>query len=289
MEIAIGLPAGVPGTERRQLLDWAHGAEQHGFSSLGSIDRIVYPNWEPLLAFAAAAAVTERIRLLPSILIAPVRNTVQLAKQLATLDQLSGGRLTVGLAIGARDDDYEASGLAPEGRGARLDAQVEQMRRVWKGEKLGYAGAVGPTPVRPDGPPLVFGGMVPPAFDRAARYGEGWIMGGGTPDQFREGARAVEEAWSRHGRDGRPRKQSLAYFALGPDARTHADRYIHDYYGWLGEEVAAQIAGAVAVSDDMVRGYVDAFAEAGCDELVAIPCSSDPGQVELLAAACGLS
>ena len=289
MDIAIGLPAAVPGVERKQLLDWATSAEERGFSSLGVIDRIVYPNWEPLIALAAAAAVTARIQLLTSILIAPPRNVAQLAKQAASLDQLSGGRLILGLAIGARDDDYEVSGVSTEGRGARLEADVEEMRRIWKGEKLGYAGAIGPTPVRPDGPPLVFGGHVPAAFDRVARYGEGWIMGGGTPDQFRQGAEAIEESWRRQGRDGRPRKMALTYFALGTDAARQAETYIHDYYGWLGDEVASQIAAGVAADEDTVRQYVAAFQDAGCDELVPFPCSSDPVQVELLAAACGMA
>ena len=289
MEIAIGLPATVPGVERQQLLDWARRAEERGFSSLGVIDRLVYPNWEPLLALSAAAAVTERIRLLTSVVIAPPRNTAQLAKEVATLDRLSGGRLVLGLALGGRDDDYRAAGVPTEGRGARLEAQIEEMRRIWRGDKLGYAGAIGPSPVRPDGPPLVLGGGVPASFDRAARHAEGWIMGGGTPDQLRDGVRALEEAWRRHGRDGRPRRMALTYFALGPEAQRHADAYIRDYYGYLGDEIAGQMAASVPSDEDTLRRYVGAFEEAGCDELVPFPCSSDPGQVELLAAACGLS
>ena len=287
MDIAIGLPNAVPGVERQQLLDWARSAEARGFSTLGVIDRLVYPGWDPLLALAAAASVTERIELMTTILIAPYRNTAVLAKEAASLDQLSGGRLTLGVAIGARDDDYEASGASLEGRGARLERQVEEMRRMWGGEKLGYAGGIGPTPVRPDGVPIVFGGGVEAAFDRTARLGEGWIMGGGTPDQFAQGAAAVDAAWERHGRDGRPRKLSLAYFALGPNARELADAYLLDYYAWLGD-FAHQIAQGAAVSEEMVRQYAAAFEQAGCDVLVPMPCSSDPEQVALLADACGL-
>lgn len=111
MDIGIGLPNAVRGVERRGIVDWARQAEQAGFSTLGTIDRIAYPSYESLITLAAAAAVTERIRLTTDILIAPVRgNTALFAKQAATVDQLSGGRLVLGLAVGGRPDDYEAVG-----------------------------------------------------------------------------------------------------------------------------------------------------------------------------------
>src|SRR5213080_2222198 len=107
MDIAIGLNATIPGVEGHQLLEWARRSEGRGFSSLGTIDRIVYPSHEPLVALAAAGAVTERIRLATTILLAPTRaNGALLAKQAATLDVLSGGRLVLGVAVGRRDDDF---------------------------------------------------------------------------------------------------------------------------------------------------------------------------------------
>ncbi len=111
MDVGIGLPNAVRGVEREGIVDWARRAEDAGFSTLGTIDRVAYPNFEPLIALAAAAAVTERIGLLTDILIAPLRsNTALLAKQAATIDRLSRGRLTLGLAVGGREDDYELSG-----------------------------------------------------------------------------------------------------------------------------------------------------------------------------------
>jgi alkanesulfonate monooxygenase SsuD/methylene tetrahydromethanopterin reductase-like flavin-dependent oxidoreductase (luciferase family) len=285
VDVGIGLPTTVPNTEGKTLVEWARRAEEAGFSTLGTIGRLVYPNYDDLIALSAAAAVTERIRLTTSILIAPLHtNTALLAKQTASLDRLSGGRLVLAVGLGGRDDDYEASGLPTVERGRRLDEVLEDVKRVWSGEERGYAGAIGPTPARPGGPEIIIGGQGEGAFRRAARFGNGWIMGGGPPEMFAQMARAVDEAWREAGRTDRPRKLSLAYFALGPRARELADSYLKHYYGWLGE-VADQIAAGAAVSEEMVKSYVAGFEQSGCDELIFIPSSSDLDQVALLAEA----
>src|ERR687889_1634132 len=144
MDVGIGLPSTIPGTTREQLLEWARRAEARGFSTLGTIDRLVYGNYEPLMALAAAAAVTERIRLATTILIAPYRaNAALVAKQAATLDHLSGGRLVLGVAVGGREDDYTASGVDFRARGRRFDEMLEQWSRIWAGEDFGTAGGIG--------------------------------------------------------------------------------------------------------------------------------------------------
>ncbi len=283
MDIGIGLPNTVPGTEGRRLVDWAKDAEEAGFSTLGTIGRLVYPNYEELIALAAAAAVTSRIRLTTSVLLAPLyANTALFAKQAASLDRLSGGRLVLGLGLGGREDDYTASALPTAGKGRRLDEQLAEMKRIWSGERYGFAGAIGPEPVRPGGPELILGGAAEASFRRVALLGDGWIMGGGTPEMFAQAAAGVDKAWTEAGRPGQPRKLSLAYFALGPEARGHADSYLLDYYGFLGD-VARQIAAGAAVSAEMVKGYAAAFESAGCDELIFVPTTASPDQVTLLA------
>src|SRR2546421_9757881 len=153
MDIGIGLPNAVRGVDRRGIVDWAKRAEQAGFSSLGTIDRIAYVNYESLIALAAAAAVTERIRLATDILIAPLRsNTALLAKQAATIDALSGGRLVLGLAVGGRTDDYEVSGVDFSGRGSSFERQLSELAEVWEGE------TVGPAPANGRRPTLLIGG-----------------------------------------------------------------------------------------------------------------------------------
>ena len=282
MDVGIGLPATIPGVEGTQLVEWARRAEARGFSSLGTIDRLVYGNYEPLIALAAAAAVTERIRLVTSILIAPYRrNGAHLAKEALSVDRLSGGRLVFGVAVGGREDDYEASGADFHRRGRDFDAMLDEWARVWSGASFGTAGAIGPSPVR-DRPTLILGGSNDRTYERAARYGDGWIMGGGTPDMLRGGKAKAQAAWQAAGRDGAPRIMALAYYALGDRAREAAQAYLGDYYAFLGYYASA-IADSAATDADTVRGYVQGFAEAGCDELILFPCDPDPAQVDLLA------
>src|SRR5580692_713017 len=285
VDIGIGLPNAVPGTEGRTLIDWAKNAEDAGFSTLGTIGRLVYPNYEELVSLSAAAAVTSRIRLTTSVLLAPLySNTALFAKQAASLDRLSGGRLVLGLGLGGRDDDFTASSLPTHGKGRRLDEQLTEMKRIWAGEHRGSAGRIGPDPVRPGGPELILGGTAEASFRRVALFGDGWIMGGGTPGMFAEAAAGVDQAWREAARPGRPRKLALAYFALGSSARAEADNYLLHYYDWLGD-AAAQIAAGAAVSAAMARDYAAAFEAGGCDEVIFIPTTSSPDQVRLLAGA----
>jgi len=285
VDIGIGLPNTVPDTEGRTLIDWARHAEEAGFSTLGTIGRLVYPNYEELVALSAAAAVTSQIRLTTGVLLAPLyTNSALFAKQAASLDRLSGGRLVLGLGLGGREDDFAASGVSTQGRGRRLEEQITMMKRVWSGEEFGYTGAIGPEPARPGGPEIILGGASEATFRRVARLADGWIMGGGTPDMFAQAAAGVDQAWQDAGRAGRPRKLTLAYFGLGPEARSQAEGYLLHYYGWLGE-IANMIAGGAAVSPEMVKSYVAAFEASGCDEIIFVPTASRLDQISLLAEA----
>jgi alkanesulfonate monooxygenase SsuD/methylene tetrahydromethanopterin reductase-like flavin-dependent oxidoreductase (luciferase family) len=285
MDIGIGLPNTVPGVAGRELVGWAADAERAGFSTLATLDRLVYDNYESLTVLAAAAAVTQHVKLMTGILIAPLHtNAALLAKQVATVDRLSGGRLALGLAVGSRPDDFAASGTPHAGRGDRLDAQIDELRRLWAGERRGFAGGVGPTPTRHGGPPLVFGGHSAAAIRRAATTGSGWISGSGGVGMFRQGAEAVRAQWTRVGRDDRPRLYALVYFSLGERAAEQANAYLRDYYGFA-PPYAQAVVNAAAIGADAVRRTVQDFAAAGCDEVIMSPCSADPDQIKLLSEA----
>lgn len=278
MHVGIGIPNAVPGTTGAQLTEWARRADARGFSTLATIGRIAYPNYEPLTALSAAAAVTERIGLCTSVLLAPLRtNPVELAKQALSLHALSGGRFTLGVGLGSREDDYAVSGVSTSGKGARMDSTLERVVQVWEGEEVG--------PSTEGRPGLIVGGHADASFARAARFGEGWVAGGAPPDQYAGMVEKLNAAWSAAGREGEPRKLALAYFSLGERGEENARRYLMDYYAWLGEEAAGQIAASAALDAETVQQYMTAFGDAGCDELLLFPCSPDPDQVDLLAEA----
>ena len=275
MDIGIGLPSTIPGVSGRELTDWARRAEAAGFSSLGTIDRVAYPNYEPLVALAAAAAVTERINLITAIMIVPYRRSAgMVAKQAATLHDLSGGRLVLGVAVGGREDDYKITGEPFGGRGKRFEAMLAELKDLW---------SIGPE-VSADPPQILLGGQIDAAFRRAAEFGDGYIMGGGPPELFGQVKQKTEEAFRAAGRSDAPRVASLTYFALGDDPDRDIEASIGDYYSFLGEYRDMVVQG-VAKGPDAVRERVQAFRDQGADELVLFPASSDAAQVDLLAEA----
>jgi len=283
VDVGIGLPSTLPWVRGGDVLEWARRAEAAGFSSLGTIDRVCYGNHETIATLAAAAAVTQRVGLMTSVLVAPYRgNGALLAKQVATVDSLSGGRLTLGLGVGAREDDYRANGVAFHRRGRIFDVQLAEMRAVWSGEPRGMAGAIGPAPVRPGGPPLLLGGTSEAAVRRTVQYGAGWIGGVAGPEAFASTVARVRPAWEAGGREGAPRLAAIAYFVLGPRADQEAQRTVMDYYGWMGDP-AERILGRVLTSEERVKDAVATYTELGCDELVLFPCSVELDQVERLA------
>jgi alkanesulfonate monooxygenase SsuD/methylene tetrahydromethanopterin reductase-like flavin-dependent oxidoreductase (luciferase family) len=273
MNVGVGLPTTTPGTDGAMVLEWARRADAGPFSSLAVLDRVVYDCLDPFAALAAAAAVTARVRLATMIAIGPLRATALLAKQAASVHALSGKRLTLGLAVGARIEDYEAAGIEHRGRGRRLSEQLAYLRGGIDEDRVG--------PAR-DGLELLVGGASGQAFSRMARYADGYAHGGGPPRAFAGGAARANAAWRDLGRPGRPRLWGQGYFALGDVERGNA--YLRDYYAFTGpfaeRVVAANLTSARAIKD-FLRGYE----EAGCDELVLFPTVADAAELDRLAEA----
>jgi alkanesulfonate monooxygenase SsuD/methylene tetrahydromethanopterin reductase-like flavin-dependent oxidoreductase (luciferase family) len=283
MKIGIGLPSTIPNVSGSLIREWARLADVGPFSSLAVLDRLVYKDFEALMTLAVAAGETQRIRLMAGVLLAPLRNTGVLAKQTASLDVLSNGRLTLGLGIGGREDDYRAASVSFHTRGKRFEQQLELMTRLWSGQSVDeQTGPIGPAPVQPGGPEVLIGAFAPAAISRLGRWGNGYIAGGGDLQQINECFRLAEAAWQRAGRPGKPRLVAETYYGLGPESASRSAVYILDYHAPLGP-MAQQMARFVLSSPKAVRAGIQAFEELGTDELVLMPCIPELDQVRMLA------
>lgn len=284
MRIAIGLPSRIPDASGELMLEWATRAEQGPFSSLVVTDRVVSRSLEPLAVLALAAGATRRIRLMTSVVIGPTRETTLLARQAATIDVVSGGRLTLGIGIGVRTNDYLATGFDFHRRGKISEEQFALLRRLWRGETLSSeVGPIGPPSPRPGGPELLIGGYVPAIVQRIASWGDGYMApGGGEPEAMLRTWREIELAWQRAGRAGKPRWVGASYFALGPNAADHAKRYIGANYGY-NPELAAKRLRTLPASPAAVEEAIKRQADMGVDEFILRPCAEDLDQMDLLA------
>jgi alkanesulfonate monooxygenase SsuD/methylene tetrahydromethanopterin reductase-like flavin-dependent oxidoreductase (luciferase family) len=279
MRIGIGLPAAVPRTDMTTLGQWAADGERAGFTAVGVIDRLVYDNLDPLTALAAAAARTERVELFTTVLNVGWRNNpILLAKQMASVEQISGGRLTAGLGLGGWPEDFTASRVPPAGKAALWESTLAALRQVWAGKMSGQGGPMPQLPERR--PALLFGGLVPAAHKRAATHGDGWVAPLMGLSVLQEGAAAVHNAWSEAGRPGQPRIVTGRYFSLGDDADTIADEYIRQYYG----DGFFPIARAdTLTTTEHLRAELAALKAAGTTDVVLYPVSGKLEQVGLLA------
>ncbi|MHA6626674.1 LLM class flavin-dependent oxidoreductase [Pseudonocardia sichuanensis] len=276
MKIGLGLPV----DDADVLREWAARADAGPFSTLGLLDRLVWHNPEPLVTLAVLAGITTRIRLQTEVLLAPLRGTALLAKQVATLDRLSHGRFTLGLGIGGRVDDHAAAGVGLQDRGRRFDEQLTRLRELWAAAGDG-GGSVGPAPVTARGPELLFGAFRPAALARVARFGDGLLCA--APPSWAGGLfRAVERDWAEHARTGRPRLVAQLNVALGPDEVVDAARAaMAAYYGFTGD--ADRMVAGLHHTAGQVRDAVRAYADLGADEVVLYCWATDVGQVDRMA------
>jgi alkanesulfonate monooxygenase SsuD/methylene tetrahydromethanopterin reductase-like flavin-dependent oxidoreductase (luciferase family) len=286
VDIGIGIGNTLLDMDGLTLVKWARLAEARGFSSLSSIGRVAWRGYDELTAFAAAAAVTGRIELLTDVLLAPTYGTARLAKLTASVDRLSNGRLTLGLGVGARPDDYETAEEDFTTRGKHFDEQLESLHESWAGHPpRGATQPFGPTTTRKR-IPILFGGDPTRAARRAVRWDGGFTVGGAPPEMAAGMIENFRAAYSKAGVSGTPRVVCLTYFGLG-DHEEESIRQLRAYYGFAAER-AEWIAKSAARTAEDIRTRIDAFREIGADELIFSPSVPDADQVDLLADAVGL-
>jgi len=281
MDIGVALPTMARDYSRATTVDWSRGIDDGPFSSISCGERITFRNQEMLVTNAAAAALTERVRVFVNLVVLPFHPPAVIAKELATLDVLCDGRLSVGVGVGGREHDYIAAGSTFERRHARLDEGVAELRRIWAGHSPADGlDPVGPAPVQPGGPELLAGAMGPKGLARAARWADGisgFALTADGPDMVLA-ARSAEQAWVDAGRDTPPRTISGCFSVLGTaDDQGVLQAFTYDYLAIFGTGLARSLADDAPVWNAGRLGQaLDDAEAAGVDEFILVPGTTDP-------------
>jgi alkanesulfonate monooxygenase SsuD/methylene tetrahydromethanopterin reductase-like flavin-dependent oxidoreductase (luciferase family) len=278
---------------RDEAIGWCRAVDEGPWSSLAVPERITFTSHDCVVQLGAAAALTERVRLWSTIVILPAHDAVAVAKQMASVDVLSNGRLTVGVGVGGREHDYRAISASMARRWQRMDEQVATMRRIWRGTPpFDGADPVGPPPVQPGGPPVVAGVMGPKAIARAAQWADG-VNGAFTLDgdhaAMASAFSGVRDAWRDAGRAEPPHLSSSIWYALGPDADDRLRAYAYDYMKVFGDDIAKWSADNVAcTTPESLQAAIDNAREAGADEYFLVPTTADPAELDRTRDALGI-
>lgn len=292
MRVGMNLPVMAPGLDRRTFLDWCRAIDDGPWSCLALGERINFPNPDAIAALAAAATVTERVPLVANVVVPALHEPVLLAKQLATIDVLSEGRLVVGLGVGGREEDYLAVGADFDVRKLDLlESRVARLREVWSGTHAHPKALrpVEPAPCRAAGPPLLAGSLGPKSIRRAAAWADGLLGFSFTlaEDELRTAFGLARVAWSEAGRSDAPHLATGAWFALGDSAeagRAQLESYLRRYLNFLGEMAEHLIPLVPFHQPQALRDGLQRAADVGADEVLLTPTSWDVAELDRAAA-----
>lgn len=284
------MPVMEPDLDAGVLKEWARAVDAGPFSSLCFGERIAFGNPEALTLLGALAAWTDRVALVTTVVVPQLHDPVLLAKALATGDMLCGGRLTVGLGVGGRREDYLAVGADPALQTMHeMARRVAVMRQIWAGEKITDSVLpVGPQPAQNGGPRLLVGTIGPKTLRHAAGWADG--LAGITLDldtaKQEELFEVGRSAWAAAGKPP-PHLATSFWFALGDpqSARNQIHRHLRNYMNWVPPEFVDAMAPTTgwAGTEDQLAGTLRAFAAIGTTEVHLIPTSSDLDQLHRVA------
>ena len=270
MKIGLCFPYTQEALDRDVILEWFRRVDEGPFSTLSCGERMIGTSVDMMALLGAAAAVTSRVRIVPTLYVLPTHPAIKVAKHAATLDLISGGRVSITVGIGGRVHDYMCMEKEPVRRYARMDEQVAQIRRIWAGE-IPFEGAepIGPALVQPSGPPILAGVMGPKATARAAKWADGvysW-SGNGVAEEMKTQQERVVDEWDKAGRDTAPARMGGFWCSSGPNADDNLKAYVYKYLKVIGEGPAKAIAGMCdRSSEDKIMASLDAYEEAGVEE-----------------------
>jgi len=286
MKIGLCLPYMKAGLTREDYHAWFRHIDQGPFHSLSCGERIIGPTYDMRILLAAAATATERVEINATLYVLPMHNAVRAAKEIATLDVMSGGRLTVTVGYGGREPDYRAVGAEYAGRHARMDQQVAAMKSIWS-QQPPFEGVdpVGPVPVQPGGPRILTGAMGPKGMARSARWADGVFAwsGNGEQAELESTLQMADAAWREAGRDSAPYKLGGFWYTLSAGGQQALYDYVYNYLLIAGEDIARWMAGTVNRSNaDAVREALDNAEAAGCEEAMLSPITADLAEIDRL-------
>ena len=273
---------------------WAKKAEDLGYDSLWVQEGIVglAPVLEPVTLLSYIAAITDRVRLGTSVIVAPLRNPVQLAKSLSSLDHLSQGRLTVGLGLGGNPDDLVPFGISPERRVRRFVEIIDVMKALWTEPEARFQGEfwqlegtrMEPKPVQKPHPPIWFGARQPQALRRAVRHADGWMgAGSSSTEQFVSGFGQVQMYLEESGRDPSTFAVSKRVYVALANNEERAETRLREWFGrrYGNAEMASQVS--VWGSADRCIEELAKVTSAGAEMVLLNTAFDDMEQLEALA------
>jgi alkanesulfonate monooxygenase SsuD/methylene tetrahydromethanopterin reductase-like flavin-dependent oxidoreductase (luciferase family) len=284
------MPVMEPNLDAATLKAWAQVIDGGPFSSLCWGERVAFDNPDSLTLLGALAAWTDRVRLVTTVVVPQLHDPVMLAKALATGDLLSGGRLTVGIGVGGRDEDYRGVGADTATQTMRgMADRVAVMKRIWAGEKVTDSVVpVGPPPVQAGGPKLLVGTIGVKTIRSAADWAHG--LAGITldldVDKQGELFDVARSAWAVADRPA-PHLATSFWFAIGgrDDARAQVHRHLRRYMNWIPADVVDAMAPTTgwAGGDEELLDLLHRFEDIGSDEIYLIPTSSNIDQLHRVA------
>jgi alkanesulfonate monooxygenase SsuD/methylene tetrahydromethanopterin reductase-like flavin-dependent oxidoreductase (luciferase family) len=287
VKIGICLPYMKAGLTREDYLAWFQRVDDGPFHSISCGERVHGPSYDMRVILSAAAAVTTRVEITPTLYVLPMHSATRVAKEIATLDILSGGRLKqVVVGYGGREKDYEAVGASFRGRYGRMDRQIEEMRRIWaQQEIIEGAGVIGPAPSDPRGPKILVGAMGPKSIARCAQWADGLYAWSGNAEttELKNTFALADAAWRRADRATEPYHLGGFWYTLAENGPQKLYDYVYEYLAIAGHEIAAMMAESVhRSSESAVLEALDNAEAAGAEEVFLVPATAELIEIDKL-------
>jgi alkanesulfonate monooxygenase SsuD/methylene tetrahydromethanopterin reductase-like flavin-dependent oxidoreductase (luciferase family) len=295
MRIGMTIPFMEPGWNRDSMKQWAQEIDRGPWASIAMGERITFVNPEFMTSMAATAAWTERVELISTVSVLTMHNPVLMAKQFATIDVISNGRLTVGVGTGGRTEDYESIGADWKNhRIAKLEENTQIMRRVWAGDKSVLPKAlriVEPLPVQPGGPKILVGAIGPKSIAAAAGYADG--LSGfsmlATLDDIRQSFDQFNAAWKAAGRpltgEGKPRLIASFWYGIDNKGKEGLEAHLTRYMNFMPKDLSSYLIPVSGFRGSLheLKTFIDEIRKLGADDVILAPTNTNLDEIKQLA------